>query len=161
MPTGNRMDSSPSVILPEVMRTGMLNGQPYPIKSLYVFQGNPVACHVDQNTFMRDVIDKMEFIVTADLEMNDTARASDIVLPAAHFYEVDELVHNCVTSPYLQFSEKAVDPPFEAKGDADITRLLANAMGVGEYFNKTDDEYFWKSSWIATFAGNWALRWIG
>lgn len=141
-PTGQAMETIPSVVLPDVMRNGQWKGKDWPIKSMYVVQANSVSCHQDQNRFMHDVIDNLDFIVTVDLEMTDTARVSDLVLPAAHFYEVDEFIQASASHPYVQFSEKAIDPIFEAKGDAEIARLIANRMGVGEYFNKSDDEYF-------------------
>lgn len=142
MPTGKPPASIPSVLFPEVMRTGMFKGEKRIFKSMYIVQANSVSMHLDQNRFIRDVIDKMDFIVTADLEMNDTARMSDLVLPAAHFYEVDEIIQASASHPYVQFAEQAVKPIGEAKGDAHIARLIANRMGVGEYFNKSDEEYF-------------------
>lgn len=141
-PTGRNAKPIPSVMFPEAMRTGKYNGEERVFKSMYVMQTNTASQHQDRNNFVREVFDKMEFIVTADLEMTDTARLSDLVLPAAHFYEVDEFIQASASHPYVQFAEKAIDPVFEAKGDAHIARLLANKMGWGEYFNKTDDEYF-------------------
>lgn len=141
-PTGRNLRMIPSLMFPEAMRTGKYNGEERTFKSMYVLQTNTASQHQDRNAFVRDVFDKMEFIVTADLEMTDTARLSDLVLPAAHFYEVDEFIQASASHPFIQFAEKAIDPVFEAKGDAHIARLLGNAMGLGEYFNKTDDEYF-------------------
>ena len=44
-------------------------------------------------------------------------------------------------TPYLLWNEKAIEPQFESKPDAEIHRMLADAMGYGEFFDFTDDEY--------------------
>ena len=36
-----------ALFLPEIMRTGKYKGQDYPIKSLYVYSGNPVCNQVN------------------------------------------------------------------------------------------------------------------
>jgi anaerobic selenocysteine-containing dehydrogenase len=65
---------------------------------------------------------------------------SDIVLPVAYFFEESDI--SIAGDPhFLPYSEKAIEPPFEAKSDADIIRLLSAAMGFGEHFEITDDEY--------------------
>lgn len=140
-PTGKAMTTIPSIVFPQVMREGKFRGKDYPIKSLFIAQANLVGSHLDQNCVMRDVIDQIPFIVTADLEMTDTARVSDIVLPVAHFYESADLVQVGATQPYIQYSEAAAEPPFECKSDADIVRLLAAKMGIDEYFNQSDEYY--------------------
>lgn len=54
---------------------------------------------------MRDIIDRIPFIVTADLEMTDTASKLLIwyFLPAAHYYEVDRLSQASCSHFYVQF----------------------------------------------------------
>lgn len=44
-------------------------------------------------------------------------------------------------NPYLLWNEKAVEPLYESKPDAEIYRMLADAMGYGDFFDFTDDEY--------------------
>lgn len=141
-PTGRVGPAIESVVLPEVMRSGKFKGEDFPVKSLYCYQTNILGNVVNQNSFKADVVDKMDFICVVDLAMTDTARWADLVLPAAHWYEMNDIVVGMGYHPYLQFSEKVVEPQFEAKPDGDIIRLLAEKMGVGEYFDKTDDEYF-------------------
>lgn len=141
MPTGQAAPVIEAMIIQELISSGTFKGEPYPIKSMYFYQGNWVGNAVDQNGFKKNVIDNLDFIVTADLAWTDTARISDIVLPATHFYEVEDIVIGMGAHPYLQYSEKAVEPAYEAKSDSDIARLVAEKMGVGECFDKTDHEY--------------------
>lgn len=140
MPDGKMGKTLPIVKMPEIMGTGMALNREYPIKSLYVYQGNIVGNTVDQRDWLDRVVPNMDLIVTCDLAFTDTARYSDIILPAAHYYEEEEIISALGNQPWVQFSEKAIDPLFEAKADGDIARLLADAMGVGEYFAKTDEE---------------------
>ncbi len=59
---------------------------------------------------------------------------SDLVLPAAHHYEVSDVVVVLATQPLPAYSQAAVAPSFESKADEDIARLIAERMGVGEFF---------------------------
>lgn len=136
------MTTLESIILPDVMKSGEFKGQPYPLKSLYMYCVNPVGGHVDENSFLEDVIDNLDFVCTSDIDMTSTARYSDLVLPAAHHYEVSDVVVVLATQPYLQYSQAAVAPSFESKADRDIARLIAERMGVGEYFEGTGEDYF-------------------
>ncbi len=139
-PEGKMGTTLPVVKMPEFMTTGQALGRPYPIKSLYVYQGNIVGNTVDQNDWLTNVVPGLDFIVTCDLAFTDTARYSDLILPAAHYYEMEEIVAALGTHPYVQYSEQAIEPLFEAKADGHIARLLADAMGVGEHFARTDAE---------------------
>lgn len=141
-PTGRLSPSVELVNLPDIMTTDSFDGKPFPIRSFYIYAGNPVGNATDQNRFLREVIEPMDFVCTVDLAMSDTVRHSDLVLPAAHFYEVSDIPGAIGCHPYLQFSNQVVAPRHGAKPDGDIARLLAAELGLGEYFNGTDDEYF-------------------
>lgn len=139
-PEGKMGTTLPVVKMAEFMRTGRALNRDYPIKSLYIYQGNIVGNTVDQQAWLTEVVPKLDFIVTCDLAFTDTARYSDLILPAAHYYEMEEIISALGTHPYVQYSEKAIDPLFEAKPDGQIARLLADAMGLSEYFAGTDAE---------------------
>lgn len=141
MPDGKMGEVLPVVKLPEILDSGRAKGKDFPIKSLYIYQGNIVSNTVDQRDWIDRALPNLDFIVTADLAFTDTARYSDLILPAAHYYETEEIISALGTQPYVQFSEKAIEPLFEAKADGDIARLLAHAMDVGHYFDKTDAEF--------------------
>ncbi len=67
---------------------------------------------------------KLDLITTLDFRMSTTALYSDVLLPAATFYEKNDLnttdMHSFV-HPFV----KAVDPAWEAKSDFDIFNLLS------------------------------------
>jgi anaerobic selenocysteine-containing dehydrogenase len=141
--------TSPAVavlLFPEVMLSGKFKGEEYPLKAAFVYNGNPLTTAVNTNGLIAG-IEKLEFLVTADSMFTDTARYSDIVLPCAQFFEYEDVLgsgqHN-----HIIISEKAIDPPFEARPDTEIVRMLAEKMGLGGLFPATDSE--WLQQYIDT-----------
>ena len=71
--------------------------------------------------------DQKCFVVVQDLFLTETARLADVVLPAAGWGEKQGTFTNVNRTVHL--SEKAVDPPGDAKSDLDIFLMYARAMG--------------------------------
>lgn len=141
MPTGPATNPSiPTFVFREVMRTGKYRGDDFPVKAMLVYTGNPVCCGVQTNEYIHDVVNNLEFIVVMDQVLTDTARYADIVLPVAGWFEQEDVATMGQTY-YLEYSEKAIEPLYESKPDGDIFRLLADKMGIGEYFQMTDEEF--------------------
>ncbi len=87
---------------------------------------------------------KLEFIVTIDFRINSTALFSDVVLPAATWYEKFDLE----TTPmhvYLQAFNPVIKPLFEAKTDYEIFKLIAK--GIQEYSQKLVSSGQWDGKW--------------
>ena len=131
--------SVPILDMPELGRTGKWMGNDYPIKAAFVVCGNPLATASDSNAIINDVIGNMEFLVTVDNNMTDTAQYSDLVLPCAEWFEFEDVCssgqHN-----FACLNEKAIEPLYESKTDSDIARMIAEALGLGEHFSATDEE---------------------
>ncbi len=123
-----------------IVQTGKKLGEDFPIKTLYVSCSNLVSNQCEQNETLK-ALDAVEFIVVQDMTMNDMALQADILLPACHWFETSDLRVRYYGNPYLLWNEKAIEPQFESKPDAEIYRMLADAMGYGEFFDFTDDEY--------------------
>lgn len=133
--------SIPILAAYDVMATGKFNGVDWPLKNLWVTHGNPLTSNVNSNRLRREIFDKLEFIVTTAIDFSETARYSDIVLPPAHYYEFEDIVHMS-TYPEVRISEKCIDPLFESKKDADIAREFAKAYGIEDDVCITDEEYW-------------------
>lgn len=129
-----------ALFLPEIMRTGQYKGKSYPIKSLYIYSGNPICNQVNTNEYLRDIVANLEFIVVADYTFTDTVKYADIVLPAAHWFEQQDVLAISATQCFI-YSEKAIDPLYESKPDIEILRLFADKMGYPDLLSLTDDEY--------------------
>ncbi len=57
-----------------------------------------------------ELMNAIEFIVIQDMTMNDTALYADILLPACHWFETEDLRVRYYCNPYLLWNEKAVEP---------------------------------------------------
>lgn len=77
---------------------------------------------------------KLDLLVTIDFRMAGTALYSDIVLPAATWYEKTDLSSTDM-HPFVHPFNPAINPPWEAKSDWDIFKSLAKA------FSTTAKEY--------------------
>ena len=71
---------------------------------------------------------KLKLIISCDIRMSTTAYFSDIVLPAAGFYEKVDFRFPTAHVNYLTFTDQAVQPPGEAKPEWEIFALLAKKM---------------------------------
>ncbi|MDX9811972.1 MAG: nitrate reductase subunit alpha [Bacteroidales bacterium] len=67
---------------------------------------------------------KLDLLVTLDFRMSTTALHSDIILPAATWYEKDDLSTSDM-HPFIHPFSKAVDPLWESRSDWDIFKGLA------------------------------------
>lgn len=119
--------------LPDILETGKFKGEPYPIKAFLNLNHNMFANQTQQKEFLEEILPQIEFVVTHDSRMTDTCRYSDIVLPAAHYFEQDDVS----ASDWLEICEKAVDPLYESRDNLDFLSALAEKMGLGEYFTQT------------------------
>lgn len=131
----------PNLALREVVKSGEFQGQPFPIKSLFVSYGNPFSNYVNQKELLEEVLPKLDLVVVSEMAYTTTARYADIVLPVPHWFEEEDIGSANAQHPFVQFAEKCIEPPGECKRDSEIFRLLAEQMGIGEYFSMSDEEY--------------------
>jgi anaerobic selenocysteine-containing dehydrogenase len=120
------------------------------IRFLYVTATNP-AVSMPELRRMRSILSQDRlFLVVQDVFLTETARLADVVLPAATWGEKTGTFTNADRTVHL--SEKAVDPPGEARPDLDIlldyaTRLdLRDKDGAPLVTWRTPEEAFeaWK-----------------
>ena len=97
------------------------------IKLLWISATNP-AVSLPELSRVRKILDKEDlFVVVQDAFMTETARHADVVLPAALWGEKTGCYTNVDRTVHL--SQKAVEPPGEAKADLDIFLDYARRMG--------------------------------
>ncbi len=68
---------------------------------------------------------KLDLFVTIDFRMNGSALYSDVVLPAATWYEKHDLSSTDL-HPFIHSFNPAIPPPWEARTDFDIFKLVAD-----------------------------------
>ncbi len=128
----------PAVKLHEVVTTGKLLGKPFDLKSLYIYIHNPLANQPDRQKWL-EIIQKMEFVVVAEIEETDTTRYADLVLPICHHFETEDM--SAAVTPFLKWQDKAIEPLYESKTDYEVFQLIAKGMGVGEGIPWTYEQY--------------------
>lgn len=70
---------------------------------------------------------KLDLLVSADFRNTSTTLYSDIVLPAATWYEKDDLSSTDM-HPYVHAFTPAIQPPWEARTDFELFQDLANRV---------------------------------
>lgn len=96
------------------------------VKGLLSICFNPVVSLPD-NTFIRAMLEKLEFYIAIDFFMNETARYADIVLPGS-LQEEDEGTVTQLEGRVIKIN-KAVDCPGDAHRDWQIIQDIARALG--------------------------------
>ena len=118
----------------------VLADQPGKIKCMYLLGENPMISDPDLN-HVRKAMENIEFMVSQEIFLSETAEFADVVLPAACYAEKNGTQTN--TERRVQRWRKAIDPPGEAKPDWLIICEIARRMGYGKQFPyKTEEEIF-------------------
>lgn len=107
--------------------------------------------HADVNRTVKILQDQslVDFIVTSDQFLTPSARYSDLVLPADHSFERNDVGVPWSGDNYIIFGNKAVDPPGECRHDYWWISRVAERLGVGEAFTEGKDEEAWLRQLIA------------
>jgi anaerobic selenocysteine-containing dehydrogenase len=96
------------------------------IKLLWISATNPAVSMPDLARIRRILECEELFVVVQDVFMSETAQFADVVLPAATWGEKTGTFTNADRTVHL--SEKAVDPPGEARADLEIFLDYARLM---------------------------------
>jgi anaerobic selenocysteine-containing dehydrogenase len=111
-----------------------------PIKSLFVYNSNPVSQAPAQAKIVRGLMREDLFTVVSELFITDTARYADILLPATMQAEQLDIM---VTwgHLYLMLNMPAIPAPGECAPNVELFRRLAKTMGFkDDYWDRTDEE---------------------
>ncbi len=106
------------------------------IRAMYVVGENPVLSE-PQSSYIRWAIGKLEFFVVQEIFLTETAKLADVVLPAAMIGEKMGIVTNAARR--MQYTDKAVDPPGEAKPDWWIINEVMKKMGYDFGYKTVED----------------------
>ncbi|MDM7855297.1 nitrate reductase subunit alpha [Cellulomonas alba] len=104
-------------------------GDEYFLKYLLGTHSNVTAEEPDIETSQvrrRDEVPegKLDLLVSADFRMTSTTMLSDVVLPAATWYEKHDLSSTDM-HPFVHAFSPAIDPPWEARSDFDAFHAVA------------------------------------
>jgi anaerobic selenocysteine-containing dehydrogenase len=120
---------------PDTMVKKILSGES-PIKVWLSFGGQQIV-HMANTKEVVEAIKKVEFMVHVDLFMGPMAEASDIVLPAAHWLEMDD-VYDMHPRFMIEAHNKVVEPPGEAKSDLWIFNEIGKRVAPQHWFENEE-----------------------
>lgn len=103
-----------------------------PVRMIYTARSNPLNQGMDIGKLKR-AFDSVDFKVTLDMFLTDTAAASDVVLPVSHFLEEVNLVMPPANHSYVNYCNKVVQPPSGVMSDIDIITELAIRLDLGSF----------------------------
>jgi anaerobic selenocysteine-containing dehydrogenase len=111
-----------------------------PIRSLFVFNSNPMVVAPEQEKIERGLARDDLFTVVSEQFLTDTALYADIVLPATTQLEQFDIMFSW-GHMYLTLNEPAIAPRGEAVPNTELFRRLAAAMGFNDpYWQRGDEE---------------------
>ncbi|MDD5703367.1 MAG: molybdopterin-dependent oxidoreductase [Dehalococcoidales bacterium] len=110
-----------------------INDGEAPIKVWFSVGGQQIV-HMANTKEVVEAIKKVEFMVHVDLFMGPMAEASDIVLPAAHWLELDD-IYDMHPRFMIEAHNKVVEPPGEAKSDIWIFNEIGKRVAPKYWFD--------------------------
>jgi len=125
------------------MRDAVIQQEPYPIKGWFVYKHNPLQSEANRSRTL-EMLAKLDFVMTVDIAMSDTAWMSDLVLPAPSYLERQDPAAGLQGSSAcacVVTRDPVVDALFESKPVFWILKELANRLDLGEYFDFTIENY--------------------
>jgi anaerobic selenocysteine-containing dehydrogenase len=122
---------------PEALWPAIMEGTPYPVKAMLGIAANPVITS-ENSKLVRDALLKLDFFAISDLFMTPTTEIADIVLPAVHWSERDEVVDS-YTKNYVFCHPKIVDPPEGCREDKELLIDLAENLGLEGYYQSVEE----------------------
>ena len=108
-----RIPSNPGLTVTELMNS-VLVGR---VKALYIMGENPILSDPNTN-HVREALSEIDFLVTQDIFLNETAQLAHVVLPGVSFAEKEGTFTN--TERRVQRVRPALPIPGNARRDLDI-----------------------------------------
>ena len=116
----------------------------YPDVRLVMWAGGNPFAHQPDTENVRRAWKRPETVIVTDTVWTATARHADIVLPAATFWEHDDITSiGTYSNDGIVAMHRAIPPQWESKTDYAIFSALAERLGCGEEFTEGLDEQGW------------------
>ncbi len=120
--------------VPQMLAPAILNDDPYSIKALIANRFDPLKSIPDTNQ-MKRALEKLDLIVSIDINYSDIAWYSDVILPESVYLERMDCVQQANgLKPQLYLRKQAVFPRYDTREAAMILKQLAERLGIGNYF---------------------------
>ncbi|AEG16266.1 Nitrate reductase [Desulfofundulus kuznetsovii DSM 6115] len=127
----------------QMLPKAILEEDPYPVKALLVWRFNPLLSIPDYE-YTRRALEKLDLVVTIDIQFSETAWYSDVVLPESIYLERGDSIQEANgLKPALYLRRPAVSPRYDTRPGWEIMKSLADRLGIGQYFPYQTLEDLW------------------
>jgi anaerobic selenocysteine-containing dehydrogenase len=118
----------PSAHIPALFHA-MLHHEPYPVRALLVFGGNPLAT-VAESRKVHAALQQLDLLVVTELFMTPTAAMADYVLPAAFWPEVEQVIGYPLVAENMVFAQQKAVQHGDCRQDEWIMDEIAKRLGL-------------------------------
>jgi anaerobic selenocysteine-containing dehydrogenase len=134
--------ADPGFVTADAVYRGILENEPYPVRGLVLFGGDPLVGHADPRRG-KAALEALDFYVHVDLVANPSSVFADLLLPASSCWEAEAIrptfgigwaYPSADTATWTQLRQAVVPPMGESRSDLVIIFDLAQRLGFGEYF---------------------------
>lgn len=113
-----------------LLPNAIINEDPYPINALIVLGASLLTAWPNPSLWQR-ALEKLDFLVSIDLQLTRDAAYADLVLPATTAFEQASY---CYYGNAIRYREQLIQPVGEAKPNYQIMIELAEALGYSDQF---------------------------
>ncbi|MGD8868405.1 MAG: IscS subfamily cysteine desulfurase [Gemmatimonadales bacterium] len=123
---------SHAIALPD----SVLKSEPYKIRALIILGGSIITAWPNPSIW-RETLKSLDFLVSINRHHTADSAYADIVLPATTMYEIDSYM---TYGPVFKLREKIIEPVGEARNDYLILTELAERLGYGDAYPRTEED---------------------
>ncbi len=118
---------------------GILAEKPYPVKVLFAY-GTNLFQHYPDYEECKQIVNKLDLMVTCDIYLTETALYSDVIFPESTYLERKDPI-SVVTEkyPYVKYREPATAPLYNTIGAYELVERIAKKMGFSNHFKTVDE----------------------
>ena len=121
----------------------ILREEPYPLKALIIHRFDPMLSIPDYNQ-NKKAFDKLDLLLTIDINFSETAWYSDVILPESIYLERSDSIQMANgPKPTLYMRRQCVPPRYDTKPFWEIIRELAKRLDLGRFFPYETIEDIW------------------
>ncbi len=120
----------------ETVCEDLINGE-RKIKMMHLHGTNLLLAYANSKNVLKALMN-LEFLSVVDLYMSPTAMYADVVLPAAHWLEMDD-IYDMHPRFFVSAIQKAVEPPGEAWPDNKIYNELGKRLSPQFWFEDVEE----------------------
>ena len=133
-----RPDNAEHVDLPTLLES-FENPDMQQYKVLINSEGNIMLNWPNKELWRDRILPHIDLLVDVELRFTDTCRWADYILPECTSFERDEILADADNT--FVYCKAAIEPLGDSKSAVYIYSELAKRLGIGEYFDKTHDEW--------------------